>query len=277
MRRLSTGVAGVAVALLLASSIHVETQTVPDFVGGAVKHKTGQTVAPVFEGWEPNEDGTFSLFFGYMNRNYEEELDIPIGPSNKVEPGIDRGQPTHFMPRRHQSVFRVIVPKDFGRENKIEWTISFRGNTEKVAGTLNPLYVISVSKMNVQRLLIQGLAAREAKEDAFNRPPIIKVDSELKVAMPNPLSLTAWVADDGIGRGKLRVIWSKYRGPGNVTFANATPELKADQATTTATFSEPGDYILLLTADDGTMMTRFTCCYSRAQVKVKVGGASRSG
>ncbi|PYR85316.1 MAG: hypothetical protein DMG19_15200, partial [Acidobacteria bacterium] len=79
-----------------------------------VRHWSGQGVAPVYEGYDVNPDGSFNMWFGYMNRNYEEELDVPIGPDNNFEPGGDRGQPTHFMVRRHKDVFRVLVPKDFG-------------------------------------------------------------------------------------------------------------------------------------------------------------------
>src|SRR5207244_457205 len=60
----------------------------------------GRDVTPAYEGWRRNPDGTFTMYFGYMNRNYDEELDIPIGPDNNVDPGGDRGQPTHFYPRQ---------------------------------------------------------------------------------------------------------------------------------------------------------------------------------
>src|ERR1700720_2628948 len=62
----------------------------------------GQDVTPAFEGWMPNADGTISMYFGYLNRNFKEELDIPIGPDNNIDPGGDRGQPTHFYPRRQR-------------------------------------------------------------------------------------------------------------------------------------------------------------------------------
>src|SRR5438445_13192912 len=91
----------------------------------------GQTIAPVFEGWEPNPDGTFSLYFGYMNRNWKEELDIPIGPNNSFDPApADRGQPTHFLPRRGKQIFAVVVPKGF--KQTITWTLTIRGNTERI-------------------------------------------------------------------------------------------------------------------------------------------------
>ena len=60
-----------------------------------------QNVVPVFEGWLRNPDGAFTMVFGYFNRNLKEELAIPPGPENKIEPGeLDRGQPTYFLPRR---------------------------------------------------------------------------------------------------------------------------------------------------------------------------------
>ena len=78
-----------------------------------LRHWSGQGVAPVYEGFDINADGSFNMWFGYMNRNYEEELDIPVGADNTFEPGGDRGQPTHFTTRRHKDVFKVTVPKEF--------------------------------------------------------------------------------------------------------------------------------------------------------------------
>src|SRR2546427_9467908 len=89
-------------------------------LGGQIRFATGQDVAPVFEGWEQNPDGTYSMVFGYLNRNYEEEVDIPIGPNNTIEPSGDRGQPTHFYPRRQRIVFKVVVPKDRSEEHTSE-------------------------------------------------------------------------------------------------------------------------------------------------------------
>src|SRR6266568_1777058 len=84
-----------------------------------IQYRSGVDVTPAFEGWTRNRDGTFSFDFGQLNRNYEEELDIPVGPSNTIEPGGDRGQPTHFYPRRQHFVFKVVVPKDWGLQQKV--------------------------------------------------------------------------------------------------------------------------------------------------------------
>src|SRR5262245_16667650 len=106
-----------------------------------VRHWSGQGVAPVYEGYDINPDGSYNMWFGYMNRNYEEEIDIPIGPGNHFEPGNDRGQPTHFTVRRHKDVFKVVVPKDFG-DQKLTWTLTVHGQTAQVTGTLKPVWMI---------------------------------------------------------------------------------------------------------------------------------------
>src|SRR5437868_5559303 len=89
----------------------------------------GQTATPAFEGWYKNPDGTFSLSFGYYNRNTAEVLSVPVGSDNFIAPGdANQGQPTYFYPRRHWGVFAVKVPADFG-DKKIVWTLKVRGKT----------------------------------------------------------------------------------------------------------------------------------------------------
>ena len=84
--------------------------------------KSGTNVTGAFEGWFKNPDGKFGLLLGYFNRDAK-EVDIPIGPDNRIEPGgPDRGQPTHFYASRQWGMFAVKVPADFG-ENKIRWTL----------------------------------------------------------------------------------------------------------------------------------------------------------
>jgi hypothetical protein len=101
---------------------------------------SGQDIAPDFEGWRDNPDGSHELMFGYFNRNQEQELDIPVGPDNNVEPGgPDQGQPTHFYPRRSRFQFRVHVPKDFGK-GEVVWTLNVNGKKNTAYATLAPDY-----------------------------------------------------------------------------------------------------------------------------------------
>src|ERR1041384_1402333 len=103
-----------------------------------IQYRSGVDVTPAYEGWMRNQDGTFTLYFGYLNRNYEEELEIPVGPDNTVEPGGDRGQPTHFYPRRQHFVFKVVVAQDWGVERRVVWTLTIRGRTNAAKGWLQP-------------------------------------------------------------------------------------------------------------------------------------------
>ena len=88
----------------------------------------GQSATPAFEGWYKNPDGTYSISFGYYNRNTTEVLSVPIGPDNFVSPGDpNQGQPAFLYPRRHWGVFAVNVPADFGDQKKVVWTVKIRG------------------------------------------------------------------------------------------------------------------------------------------------------
>ncbi len=82
-----------------------------------------------------------------------------------------------------------------------------------------------------------------------NQPPTVEAGPDQEIELPNSATLNGSVSDDALPRGAtVTVNWSVASGPGNVTFADA------NAATTTATFSAPGSYILKLTAND----TEFT-------------------
>src|SRR5665213_1305777 len=114
----------------------------PEIDGGMLTYTKGQPILPVYEGWHPNQDGTIDLWFGYLNQNYEEEPDVPIGPGNNIAGkwGPDGGQPTHFQPRNNRWVFKVRVPGDFGK-NEVVWTLTTHGKTFRAYATLIPGYV----------------------------------------------------------------------------------------------------------------------------------------
>jgi hypothetical protein len=275
----------VAAGLLVPAAARAQSQDAP------IHHDSGQSVSPSFEGWFKNPDGTFSVSFGYLNRNYKEELDIPIGPNNRIEPGpADQGQPTHFMPRRNTGVFTVVVPADFGKK-ELTWTLVAHGETISIPGNLRPEWRID--------------ALKEAAMG--NTPPVLKFDAagqsgqgpggirtEMKATSSVPLTLDVFVSDDGIRnrqgdtdnpnatsrRPALGINWSKYRGPGQVTFAEVAPKITSGKATTTASFNQPGDYILRVLAWDNSgapgavMAGGFQCCWTNGYVKVSVSPAA---
>ncbi len=251
-------------------------------------HDSGQSVTGAFEGWFANPDGTFSLLFGYYNRNVKQELDIPIGLDNHIEPGgPDQGQPTHFLTRRQWGVFTTTVPKDFGTK-KLTWTLVANGKSTEIPGSLDTLWQLSPFKdANGNMPPFVGFSAT----GPFVQGPRGQSMS-LTTTVAKPVELPLWVADDasvipGASRPRTPAVtltWSKFRGPGPVTFANEKPavenaDFKAPESTTfsgkastTATFSEPGEYILRVVANDwsGDGGRGFQCCWSNAQVKVSV-------
>jgi hypothetical protein len=66
-----------------------------------------QPVRPVLEYVVDNPDGSFTAWFGYDNLN-PIQVSIPIGHDNRfTPPPQDRGQPTTFLPGRHEAVFSL--------------------------------------------------------------------------------------------------------------------------------------------------------------------------
>lgn len=251
--------------------------------------KSGQTVTPVFEGWYRNPDGSFSISFGYYNRNAAEVIEVPIGADNFIAPGdSNQGQPTRFEPRRHWGVFAVKVPANFGTK-KITWTVRMRGETFAIPASLHPDWEID---------------ALAGEAGSGNTPPVLKLPAApgssggpeargpggatagpLMASVGQPFTLTIWASDDGrssgsvatAGRGNVPVTltWFKHQGPGNVTFTPASPRPAAGDgmATATAAFDEPGTYILRVRANDASGVAgagHAQCCWTNGFVRVDV-------
>jgi len=193
MRVKSMTVAAALVAAATLVSAHGAT-------GQGLTFSSGQTVAPVFEGWRDNPDGTFSLVFGYMNRNWEEQPDLLVGEANFFSPGEpDRGQPTHFLPRRNRFVFEVRVPADFG-EQELSWTLQRNGESETAHGSLRPDYFIdNVVIMSETGTLGAGTSSPELRA---HTPPEVQMHTptEIQAVVGRPVRLEAWVGDDGLPR-----------------------------------------------------------------------------
>jgi hypothetical protein len=165
----------------------------------SLAYNSGQNVAPAYEGWEEDPDGTKYFLFGYMNRNWEEELDVPTGPENGFSPGaVDQGQPTHFLPRRNRFVFRVRVPANFSATSELVWTLTTNGVTEKAYASLREDYKVDgVVKASETGALGAGSSSPEIRS---NKPPVVKLDvpKTITAKVGVPVNLAAIVSDDGI-------------------------------------------------------------------------------
>ena len=239
---------------------------------------SGQTATPAFEGWYRNADGSYSLSFGYFNRNETEVLAVPIGPDNFIAPGdSNQGQPTHFYPRRHWGVFAVKVPADFG-EKRVVWTVKVRGKTYAIPGSLHRDWQID---------------ALEGEAGSDNTPPEVRFEEngpaargpggmtvERSTSVGAPLKISVVVKDDGKSAGVVRggvpvsLAWFTHQGPSAVAFGTPAVQLTptGGTASTTAIFSKPGDYIVRVRATDSAVAAagHSQCCWTNAFVKVKV-------
>jgi hypothetical protein len=271
-------------------------------LSGNIKYNTGQSVQPIFEGWTKNADGSYQLYFGYLNRNHVEEAQVPVGPENKIEPaGPDRGQPTYFYTRFNRQLFSVTVPGDWGKKELV-WTLVVHGQSERAVGWLRPDWEIAVPGT--------GTGSGRGGEVATNKPPTLALSGAPRIAVSDTLTLTATVTDDGLpaprGRGarggggnanrppafdnsefkattpvnvpqverpapprvtgRLQVSWFVWRGPGAVTFAPPAASADEGKAVFSATFTRPGEYVLRARATD-------TAASTLQDIKVVVAAA----
>ncbi len=254
-----------------------------------IKFNSGQSVQPAYEGWTRNPDGSRSMWFGYMNRNWEETPDIPAGPGNGFgAAGEDLGQPTHFLPRREAFVFKVDVPADWPVDKDLVWTVTANGTTLKAFGSLWPVWEIDQQTMSANN---GGRTARTFGEPVNLTPTIPSKLPPQSVAVRQPLTLVLEVKDDGLpspeirargtggpraraaapdapppdplaeaARGQFRVKWVQYRGAGKakitpvesaVLGSDGRPSLTDGKSTAKVTFDRPGTYTLRAYALDG--------------------------
>jgi len=273
-------------AVVIVSAGHIPIEPAKQF---------GTGVTPAYEGWFDNPDGTHNFLAGYLNRNRAIEVDVPIGPNNRIEPGgPDLGQPTHFLPGRQTGILVLTVPKAFTPQQRLTWTITINGQTNSIPLRLNTDYNISPLK----------------DSSVGNTPPVIRfaetgptiqgpVGTLAKAitrttSISTPLELAVWTDDDAKytnnssapmrgSRVPVTLNWTKYRGPGTVTFDKQRPTLDnlkgggvnvpyQGKGSTTAKFSEPGEYVLQVTANDysGDGGGGFQCCWTNSLVRVTV-------
>jgi hypothetical protein len=257
----------------------------------------GSSITGAFEGWFYDKDGAQNLLLGYFNRNTKQELDIPVGPANRIEPdGPDLGQPTHFLANRQFGVFSIKLPKGFGAK-ELTWTLVANGQTNTITMHTKPDWIVSPFEDPASKNTPPTIRFDLGGATTFAGPPT-RLAATYTATAGVPLEVAAWVSDEGPkvnvpeptagrsrGRGAsavesrqvpaLTVGWSLFRGPAAVAFSNPKPAVDKElggKATTNATFTEPGEYVLRLQANDSTGDGGggFQCCWTNAHVAVSV-------
>ena len=273
--------AGCAAVSLYGQPPHVIDQ-LPD--EDSFAHGAGKNVQPFFEGWQTMPDGQIAMWFGYLNLNYEEEPDIPIGPNNKFDLREDLGQPTHFYPRRHLFVFKVDLPNGWDKQKRLVWSVTINGHTASANGWLQPEWEVDegVMQMNIG-------PGGAPPVDPPNLAPKVTGASDQTTEVGKPMTLSVSATDDGIPKPRarssaaasaprpplppgatpppraalgLRIRWEVYRAPaegGRVAFEPESNRpvmgAQSSELTTQATFSAPGTYWLRAVASDGMLET----------------------
>jgi hypothetical protein len=203
-------------ALVAAAATGAAAQT--------LTYARGQNVSPAYEGWEEDSAGRRFFVFGYMNRNWEEELDVPVGPDNRFTIGpADQGQPTHFLPRRNRFIFRVPVPPGFTEKDELVWSLTTRGKTEHAYASLRLDYRIDdVVKASETGALGAGSSSPEVRA---NTPPVLEVQGprrvEVKVGEAVPLTIV--VRDDGLPKARVIGAGAAVENTGSSATLSASP------------------------------------------------------
>ena len=246
-----------------------------------------RVVAPFMEGWYANEDGTYTVSFGYLNVN-ENPVEIPLGEDNFIEPAqLDGLQPTYFERGHPRGVFAVTLPASM-RDVDVWWTLrNPNGEVTRVPGrTSASAYQLDWTPRphgSVPPLVSFGGQAGEGRG-----PEGIMATRVLTTSVGAPVVLSVTVRDPSVRDTAdprfrdpipVRTTWVKHQGPvgGAVEYTRheSTPEPEANggrrggfggrgggarpesvslaegmgTSQVYATFSEPGEYIMRVLVD----------------------------
>lgn len=262
---------------------------------------SGEAVAPMFNGWVKNEDGSTTMVFGFANQNREAIVDVPLGPNNKLEPEQFQGaQPTHFpvynrggfVGIQERGAFAVTVPADMAGTEVI-WTLASGGKTYSIPGrATSPAYELSAAAAAAGSLR----PAIRFSEDGAESTDSVGIYAEPKLtSVGEEVTLSALIQDRGERYGYEGVdayyapgsAWLLHQGPALPEFE--TPEVPGKErasedpnssmtnawyeVSTQVTFSEPGEYVIRLRADNFLATdSKFdnVCCWSNAYFPVTV-------
>ena len=299
IKQLTIRVLAVVLAGLIAAPLYAQLPAHLRDYPLASRKASGDLVGPMFNGWIRNPDDSVTMIFGFVNRNREEIVDIPLGPNNFIEPAMfDGAQPTHFpvysrpgfVGIQERGAFAVTLPPEMA-DTEVVWTIKHQGHNYSVPGrTTSTAYEMSAGEQALGSLN-PSIRFTADGEVATDREGIYA--KKMTASVGKPLTLTAFAQDRGNREDyeeleqlifPLGTEWIMHQGPAKPDFSvekvtgrerAQAGEGKSEWTTvqTEATFWEPGEYIIRLRVDNFEAPdSKFDnqCCWSNAYVPVTV-------
>ena len=196
----------------------------------------GRVLAPFMEGWYANEDGTFSISFGYLNTN-EDTLWIPVGPDNFIEPAqFDGMQPTVFVRGHQRGLFTVNLPAAM-EDTDVWWTLRKpNGEVTRVPGRIGAV-AYQLDWYPRPHGSLPPFVSFDSQSDEGRGPPGLMAERTETASVGDPLTLSVNAIDRSerdpedyrFREGApLNVTWNLHQGPAAVEFtrhpSNPLPE-----------------------------------------------------
>jgi len=189
------------------------------------------------EGWYANEDGTYTLSFGYSNANTD-TLYIPVGENNFLDPAqFDGVQATIFFPGHHRGIFTVTLPAEM-KDQDVWWNLRKPNDVfRRVPGRTSS----GAYELDWRPRPHGGLPPSvtfDSQSGVGRGPPGITAERTQTVAVGSPLTLSVSATDPSqrdpddarTAEVSLRVVWSQLQGPGPVVYtrheSNSLPEVE---------------------------------------------------
>jgi hypothetical protein len=209
------------------------------------------TLAPFMEGWYANEDGTYSISFGYVNTNVD-TLYIPVGENNFLDQAqFDGVQATVFFPGRHRGVFSVTLPAAMS-DTDVWWTVTTEwGDVTRVPGRIGSV-AYQLDWFPRPHGSLPPSVSFDSQPGVGRGPPGIWAERTETVSVGSPLTLSVNATDpserdlsDARNRDvPLRVVWSELQGPAPVQYtrheSTPLPEEREEDPRITAAIAAGG-------------------------------------
>ncbi len=246
MHRFRMTVGRVALALLLWGSVAgpavLEAQVTgpgPDGRWPLQPNSPGNHIlAPFMEGWYANEDGTYTISFGYSNANLD-TLYIPVGEGNFLDPAqFDGVQSTIFFPGHHRGIFTVTLPAEM-KDQDVWWTLTkANGDVTRVPGRTGAI-AYELDWMPRPHGGLPPSVSFDSQSGVGRGPPGIMAERTQTVSVGSPLTLSVNATDPSERDPDdarsvdipLRVVWSQLQGPGRVEYTRheSNPEVVEEE------------------------------------------------